>query len=99
MLRFAGRMHVYNTLIGTPTRALALQVVIAKIDATSNDLPKAINVRGFPTLMLFRGDGTAPEQYEVRVCAEIAFALAELVRLRIGGRERVGDRAGARKRK
>lgn len=40
------------------------KVVIAKIDATENDLPKALKVEGFPTLMLFKGDGTAPKKYE-----------------------------------
>jgi len=40
------------------------KVVIAKIDGTVNDMPKAINVKGFPTLMLFTGDGTAPNMYE-----------------------------------
>ena len=42
----------------------ANKVVIAKIDATSNDLPKAYKVEGFPTLLLFKGDGTAPQTYE-----------------------------------
>jgi len=40
------------------------KVVIAKVDATSNDLPKAIDVKGFPTLLLFPGDGTAPQTYQ-----------------------------------
>jgi len=40
-------------------------VVIAKMDATINDLPRTIPVKGFPTLMLFKGDGTAPSVYEV----------------------------------
>jgi len=38
-------------------------VIIAKVDATANDLPKALNVKGFPTLMLFKGDGSLPEVY------------------------------------
>ena len=29
-------------------------LAIAKIDATANDLPKALSVSGFPTLMLFQ---------------------------------------------
>jgi len=40
------------------------KVVIAKMDATINDLPRTIPVKGFPTLMLFKGDGTAPSVYE-----------------------------------
>lgn len=30
------------------------KVTIAKIDATANDIPKALGVTGFPTLMLFQ---------------------------------------------
>ena len=41
----------------------AEQVVIAKTDATANDLPE--DVTGFPTIMLFKGDGKGePIRYE-----------------------------------
>ena len=39
------------------------KLVIAKVDATANDLPKSLGVQGFPTLMLFKGDGSPPERY------------------------------------
>mmetsp|Transcript_50537 Transcript_50537/g.123243 ORF Transcript_50537/g.123243 Transcript_50537/m.123243 type:complete len:560 (-) Transcript_50537:140-1819(-) len=38
-------------------------VVIAKVDATANDLPKSLGINGFPTLQLFKGDGSPPENY------------------------------------
>jgi protein disulfide-isomerase A1 len=38
-------------------------VVIAKVDATSNDLPQSLNVSGFPSLLLFKGDGSKPEVF------------------------------------
>ena len=41
-----------------------MMVICAQVDATANDLPKAIEVKGFPTLLLFAGDGTAPQAYE-----------------------------------
>merc|ERR1711966_251639 len=31
-------------------------VTIAKVDATANDLPKSLGIKGFPTLLLFKGD-------------------------------------------
>jgi len=41
------------------------KVVIAKIDATANDLPPQFNVRGFPTIFLVKaGHGDKPLQYE-----------------------------------
>lgn len=40
------------------------KLVIAKIDATANDLPASLNVRGFPTLLLFKGDGSTPHMYD-----------------------------------
>mmetsp|Transcript_971 Transcript_971/g.2174 ORF Transcript_971/g.2174 Transcript_971/m.2174 type:complete len:556 (-) Transcript_971:200-1867(-) len=43
--------------------AAADKVVIAKVDATANDLPKSLGVTGFPTLLLFKGDGSHPESY------------------------------------
>jgi protein disulfide-isomerase-like protein len=38
-------------------------VTIAKVDATANDLPKSLGIKGFPTLLLFKGDGTPPMDY------------------------------------
>ena len=38
-------------------------VTVAKVDATANDLPQALNISGFPTILLFKGDGSAPEVY------------------------------------
>lgn len=38
-------------------------VVVAKVDATANDLPKSLGIRGFPTLLLFKGDGTPPQDF------------------------------------
>eukprot|EP00284_Hemiselmis_tepida_P015194 CAMPEP_0174931732 /NCGR_PEP_ID=MMETSP1355-20121228/34703_1 /TAXON_ID=464990 /ORGANISM="Hemiselmis tepida, Strain CCMP443" /LENGTH=555 /DNA_ID=CAMNT_0016178111 /DNA_START=15 /DNA_END=1682 /DNA_ORIENTATION=- len=43
--------------------AAADNVVIAKVDATANDLPKSLGISGFPTLLLFKGDGSPPESY------------------------------------
>jgi len=40
-------------------------VVIAKIDATANDVDKSFNIQGFPTLLLFpRGDKSNPVRFE-----------------------------------
>ena len=37
------------------------RVVIAKMDATENDIPhKDVKVEGFPTIILFTEDGRAP---------------------------------------
>ena len=55
------------------------KVVIAKIDATENDLPKALKVEGFPTLMLFKGDGTAPKKHEVSLGSLLTLRLREAV--------------------
>jgi protein disulfide-isomerase A1 len=38
-------------------------VTVAKVDATANDLPQALNISGFPTILLFKGDGSSPEVY------------------------------------
>jgi protein disulfide-isomerase A1 len=38
-------------------------VTIAKVDATANDLPQSLNITGFPTILLFKGDGSKPEVY------------------------------------
>ncbi len=38
-------------------------VTIAKVDATANDLPQSLNISGFPTILLFKGDGSTPEVY------------------------------------
>jgi hypothetical protein len=35
-----------------------------QVDATANDLPKSLGIRGFPTLLLFKGDGSAPLSYD-----------------------------------
>lgn len=41
------------------------EIVIAKIDATANDIPPAYNVRGFPTIYYApKGGKTAPKQYD-----------------------------------
>jgi len=40
------------------------RVVIAKVDATANDLPKSLGVRGFPTLLFFPAGETEPIKYE-----------------------------------
>jgi protein disulfide isomerase family A protein 3 len=37
---------------------------IAKIDATANDIPSNIEVRGYPTILLFKNDGSAPVPYD-----------------------------------
>ncbi|KYR00125.1 protein disulfide isomerase [Tieghemostelium lacteum] len=34
-------------------------VVIAKVDATANDVPKELNIKGFPTLLLFKSSDKA----------------------------------------
>ena len=39
-------------------------VVVAKVDATANDLPQSLNITGFPTILLFKGDGSKPEVYD-----------------------------------
>jgi len=40
-------------------------VVIAKIDATSNDVPAQLNIRGFPTILLFpAGNKDTPVEYQ-----------------------------------
>ena len=37
---------------------------IAKIDATANDIPSTFEVRGYPTIMLVKNDGSAPIAYD-----------------------------------
>jgi len=39
-------------------------LVIAKMDATANDVSPSLGVRGFPTLILFKNDGSEPVKYE-----------------------------------
>ena len=45
-------------------------VTLAKLDATSDNLRASLNrmfnihIRSFPTLLLFKGDGTAPQEYK-----------------------------------
>lgn len=40
-------------------------VIIAKMDATKNDVPDpAVKITGYPTLMFFDGEGGSPEEYE-----------------------------------
>jgi protein disulfide isomerase family A protein 3 len=37
---------------------------IAKIDATANDYPSNFNVRGYPTILLVKNDGSEPVAYD-----------------------------------
>jgi protein disulfide isomerase family A protein 3 len=37
---------------------------IAKIDATANDYPSTFDVRGYPTILLVKNDGSAPIPYD-----------------------------------
>jgi len=39
-------------------------LVIAKIDATANDVPAMYGVRGYPTIFLQKNDGSEPVKYE-----------------------------------
>jgi len=39
-------------------------VVIAKIDATANDVPPSLGIRGFPTIKFFPADNKQPLDYE-----------------------------------
>jgi protein disulfide-isomerase A1 len=40
-------------------------VVVAKIDATANDVPPKLNIRGFPTILLFKaGQKDVPVEYQ-----------------------------------
>jgi protein disulfide-isomerase A1 len=40
-------------------------VVVAKIDATANDVPPKLNIRGFPTILLFKADQKdTPVEYQ-----------------------------------
>jgi len=39
-------------------------LVIAKVDATANDIPAKYGVRGYPTIFLQKNDGSEPVKYE-----------------------------------
>ena len=57
-----------------------------QVDATANDLPKSLGVRGFPTLLLFKGDGSAPINYD----GERDFAaLSKFVTSKTGAKVRI----------
>jgi thiol-disulfide isomerase/thioredoxin len=50
-------------------------LVIAKVDATANDIPAMYGVRGYPTIFLQKNDGSEPVKYECGVRGEELFTL------------------------